>query len=181
MHDVHDQRLLTLVGCIRGIVLEFDGDARYLNAWADDPALLARPAREMIGCTIDDVLGAAIGAPFTAMVQRVYRTGDVEHLEYPLDLDTGRRWFFADIKRVEVHDGMTVVFFARDIYGLGRNQVARPQHQHVAGVGLRQAAQVGGGEQGPAVYGRRLPGPRRATLTRALIGLSPGIAAHRGD
>jgi PAS domain S-box-containing protein len=115
MHDVHDQRLLTLVGCIRGIVLEFDGDARYLNAWADDPALLARPAHEMIGRTIDDVLGPAIGAQFTAMVQRVYRSGTVEHLEYPLDLDTGRRWFFADIKRVEALGGMTVVFFARDI------------------------------------------------------------------
>src|SRR5262245_43566999 len=115
MHDVHDQRLLTLVGCIRGIVLEFDGDARYLNAWADDPALLARPAHEMIGRTIDDVLGPAIGAQFTAMVQRVYRSGAVEHLEYPLDLDTGRRWFFADIKRVEARGGMTVVFFARDI------------------------------------------------------------------
>ncbi len=110
-----DQRLMTLVGCIRGIVLELDGDARYVNAWADDPKLLARPAAEMIGRTIEDVLGPA-GAPFTAMVQRVYATGDVEHTEYPLDLPSGRRWFFADLKRVGSADlGMTVVFFARDI------------------------------------------------------------------
>jgi PAS domain S-box-containing protein len=115
MPDAHDQRLLTLVGCIHGIVLEFDADARYRNAWADDPALLARPPEDMVGKTIDEVLGPAVGAPFTAMVHRVYATGVVEHLEYPIDLDSGRRWFFADIKRVGTGDGMTVVFFARDI------------------------------------------------------------------
>jgi PAS domain S-box-containing protein len=115
MPDAHDQRLLTLVGCIRGIVLEFDAEARYRNAWADDPALLARPADEMLGKTIEDVLGSAVGAPFTAMVHRVYATGVVEHLEYPIELESGRRWFFADIKRVGTGDSMTVVFFARDI------------------------------------------------------------------
>ncbi|MDQ3335463.1 MAG: PAS domain-containing protein [Myxococcota bacterium] len=116
MHESQDKRLLTLAGCIRGLVLEFDCDARYLNAWADDPALLAMPAEEMIGKTIDEVLGPEAGAPFTAMVQRVYTTGAIEHLEYPIQLSDGRRWFFADIKRVGTTDtGMTVVFFARDI------------------------------------------------------------------
>ncbi|MBA2544886.1 MAG: PAS domain-containing protein, partial [Deltaproteobacteria bacterium] len=109
----HDQRLLTLVGCIRGIVLEFDGAVRYLNAWADDPALLAAPREAMIGKTIDEVLGSEAGAPFTAMVHRVFATGEIEHLEYPLDIDGCRRWFFADIKRVGTPP--TVVFFARDI------------------------------------------------------------------
>ncbi len=108
-----DQRLLTLVGCIRGIVLEFDGDARYLNAWADDPALLAAPREAMVGKTINEVLGSAAGAPFTTMVHRVFLTGEIEHLEYPLDIDGCRRWFFADIKRVGTPP--TVVFFARDI------------------------------------------------------------------
>ncbi|MBA3460337.1 MAG: PAS domain S-box protein [Deltaproteobacteria bacterium] len=107
--------MLTLVGCIRGIVLELDGNARYVNAWADDPALLARPPAEMIGRSIEDVLGPS-GAQFTAMVLRVFRTGEVEHLEYPLELEGGRRWFFADIKRVgAAESGFTVVFFARDI------------------------------------------------------------------
>ncbi|MBA3503454.1 MAG: ATP-binding protein [Myxococcota bacterium] len=116
MHESQDKRLLTLAGCIRGIVLEFDCDARYLNAWADDPALLAMSAEAMIGKTIDEVLGQEAGAPFTAMVQRVYTTGTMEHLEYPIELGGGRRWFFADIKRVGMTDtGMTVVFFARDI------------------------------------------------------------------
>jgi signal transduction histidine kinase/CheY-like chemotaxis protein len=114
--DAQDQRLMTLVGCIHGIVLEFDEHARYVNAWADDPALLAGPVETMIGRTIDEVLGAEHGAPFTAAVRRVYANGNLEQVEYPLDVDGGRRWFFADIKRVGTPEtGMTVVFFARDI------------------------------------------------------------------
>ncbi|MBA3456297.1 MAG: PAS domain S-box protein, partial [Deltaproteobacteria bacterium] len=109
-----DNRLLTLVGCIRGIVLELDADAHYVGAWADDPLLLALPPEQLIGRTIDEVLGEA-GAPFTAMVKRVYATGTVEHMEYPLTIDGVRRWFFADIKRVGQNDAMTVVFFGRDI------------------------------------------------------------------
>src|SRR5438552_13109639 len=58
-----DERLLALVGCIGGIVLEFDADARYLDAWADEPELLARPASGLRGRTIDEVLGPGIGAP----------------------------------------------------------------------------------------------------------------------
>lgn len=113
---VLDDRLLSLVGCIHGIVLEFDGQARYLNAWADDPTLLAQPPDEMIGRTINEVLGEVAGTPFTQMVLRVCATGVMEHLEYPLDLAGGRRWFFADVKRVENARGdQTIVFFARDI------------------------------------------------------------------
>jgi PAS domain S-box-containing protein len=115
MPDKDQDRLLALVGCIRGIALEFDADARYVNAWADDPALLARPASEMIGASIDEVLGPA-GAQFTAMVRRVFETGVIEHFEYPIELPAGPRWFFADIKRVDSESGQpTVVMFARDI------------------------------------------------------------------
>jgi PAS domain S-box-containing protein len=69
----------------------------------------------MIGASIDEILGPS-GAPFTAMVNRVFETGVIEHLEYPIDLATGRRWFFADVKRVDSASGQrTVVLFARDI------------------------------------------------------------------
>ncbi|MDB4998576.1 MAG: sensor histidine kinase [Myxococcaceae bacterium] len=111
----NDQRLLTLAGCIQGLVLEFDEHARYLNAWADDPALLAGSADAMIGRTIDAVLGPVVGAPFTAMVRRVFQSGTSEQIEYPLPLRGSVHWFSADVKRVGTSPNMTVVFFARDI------------------------------------------------------------------
>jgi signal transduction histidine kinase/CheY-like chemotaxis protein len=110
-----DQRLLTLAGCIQGLVLEFDEQARYLNAWTDDPALLAGSAEAMVGRTIDAVLGPVVGAPFTAMVRRVFQSGVTEQLEYPLPLHGTVHWFSADVKRVGASPNMTVVFFARDI------------------------------------------------------------------
>ncbi|MDQ3364471.1 MAG: ATP-binding protein [Myxococcota bacterium] len=112
----NDQRLLTLVGCIGGIVLEFDEHVRYVNAWADDPNLLAMPAQALIGQTINEVLGEVAGERFTTIIQRVFASGEVDRLEYPIDLQSGRRWFFADVKRVGTAEtGMTVVLFARDI------------------------------------------------------------------
>jgi signal transduction histidine kinase/CheY-like chemotaxis protein len=110
-----DQRLLTLVGCIQGLVLELDEEVRYINAWADDPALLAAPREELIGKTIDEALGPVAGPPFTAVVRRVFATGVTEHLDYSLEVRGRVRWFFGDIKRVPTGAGWTVVFFARDI------------------------------------------------------------------
>ncbi len=122
--EVEDQRLLTLVGCIRGLVLELDGEARYLNAWADDPALLAKPHEQTIGHTINEVLGEAAGAVFTAVVKRVFATGETEHIEYPLETDGVVRWFFADVKRVNSRSAHTVVMFAREITERKRGEEA---------------------------------------------------------
>lgn len=116
INDAGDQRLQALVGCIHGIVMEWDRDARYLNVWFDDPALLAVPREQAIGRTIDEVLGPQAGPMFTAIVQRVFDTGVTEHLEYPImTAQGGLRWFFCDIRKVPAGDDHTVVAFARDI------------------------------------------------------------------
>ena len=146
-----EQRLLALVGCIRGLVLELDGDARYVNAWADDPALLARPTPELIGKTIDEVLGPA-GAVFTAMVKRVYATGTMEHIEYALDVPGGRRWFLADVKRVGTEaSAMTVVFLARDITDRRTAEEALARSDRLAALGTL-AAGVGHEINNPLSY-----------------------------
>ena len=105
INDAGDQRLQALVGCIHGIVMEWDRDARYLNVWFDDPALLAVPREQAIGRTIDEVLGPQAGPMFTAIVQRVFDTGVTEHLEYPImTAQGGLRWFFCDIRKVPAGD-----------------------------------------------------------------------------
>jgi len=77
-----------------GILFEVDRDARYLAVWTGDPALLARPADEIVGLTIADVLGPE-GAPFHGMVHTVFDTGQPVTTEYTIDVQAGRRTFSA--------------------------------------------------------------------------------------
>jgi CheY-like chemotaxis protein len=142
-------RLLALIGCVHGVVLELDGDARYLNAWADDLSLLARPPAELIGRTIDDVLGKAIGGPFTASVKRVYATGRGESFEYELELPAGHRWFLADVRRVGAP--ATVVLFARDVTERKALQARIAHNERLASIGVL-AARVGHEINNPLTY-----------------------------
>ena len=111
-----DGQLTAIAGCIRGLIFELDHELRFLHAWADEPALLARPPEQLVGRTIDEALGPEAGAPFTALVRRVFATGESEHIEYVLDVQSGKRWFSGGAKRVDAPGGgTTVVFVAHDV------------------------------------------------------------------
>lgn len=111
-----DSRLRVLLGCTKGIVFELDRDVRYLGAWTHDEALLARPSHELIGRTIDEVLGPT-GHPFTQAVNRVFDSGRPEVLDYELMVQGGRRCFVADILLSPQIPGRdpTVVSLIRDV------------------------------------------------------------------
>ncbi len=111
-----ENRLMVLLGCTKGIVFEFDKNARYVNVWTHDDSLLAKPRAELIGQTIDSVLGKA-GAKFTEIIQRVFRTGVAETFEYELAVQGGRCWFSADVVIAPNVPGneRTVVYLVRDV------------------------------------------------------------------
>ena len=92
-----ESRLRAILGCTKGIVFEFDRDARYLNLWTHDEELLVRPRGELLGHTITEIFGEEGGRLFTDAVRRVYDTGVSETLEYELVVRGGRRWFVADV------------------------------------------------------------------------------------
>jgi PAS domain-containing protein len=92
------------------LILELDAKARCLHAWALEPSLLFHQPGQLAWRTIDEVLGPMVGVSFVDVVKRVHETGAVEHVEYPVDLPCGRRWFFADVKRAAPD---RVMFFAR--------------------------------------------------------------------
>jgi two-component system, cell cycle sensor histidine kinase and response regulator CckA len=112
-----ENRLRVILGCTKGIVFEFDRDARYLDVWTHDVALLARPREEMIGRTINEVLGASIGLPLTSAIRRVFDCGVSETIEYELRVPGGARWFVADVVVAPPVPGRepSVVFLVRDI------------------------------------------------------------------
>jgi PAS domain S-box-containing protein len=107
-----ESRLRVLLGCTKGIVFEFDANARYLNIWTDDDNLLARPRHELLGKTINEALGIEQGQRFTEAIARVSLTGKAESFEYPLDVQGGHRYFSADVVRSPTG---SVVYLVRDI------------------------------------------------------------------
>ena len=115
MGSVNHERLLSLIGCIRGAVLELDGNGVYLNAWVDDPELLVAPVEQIIGKTVIDLLGPVTGAALLERVRRVYATGIPERYEYPLVIRGKPTWFMSDFKRVTAEGGHTVLLFRHDI------------------------------------------------------------------
>src|SRR5687767_4714448 len=85
-------RLEILTAFMGGIVFEVDRDARYLEVWTGNSQLLARPAEELYGKTITEVLGPE-HVRFEAVIRRVMDTGLPETVEYSLDVPAGRRAF----------------------------------------------------------------------------------------
>jgi PAS domain S-box-containing protein len=111
-----EARLRVLLGCTKGIVFEFDHEARYLAAWTHDEGLLARPRAELTGRTIIEVLGEREGRRFTDAVQRVHATGRPETIEYQLEVQGGRRWFVADVVASPgTGSERTVVYLVREV------------------------------------------------------------------
>jgi two-component system, cell cycle sensor histidine kinase and response regulator CckA len=110
-----DHRLEALLGCTKGLVFELDRDGRYLNVWTRDESLLTRPMAELVGRTIDEVLGAS-GRMFIHAIRRVFDTGEPETLEYELHVKGERHWFIADVVVSPTLDkARTVIALVRDI------------------------------------------------------------------
>jgi PAS domain S-box-containing protein len=112
-----DQRFRALLGCASGAVFELDGEGRYLNIWASDEQLLARPAAELRGRKMDEVLPAEGAKHFLERIQRVLSTGAKEGFDYSLEVRGGRRWFWGDVVPLPAVGGKpaTVAFMVRDI------------------------------------------------------------------
>jgi PAS domain S-box-containing protein len=95
-----NRQLSALVGSLDDIVFEFDEACRYVNVWAADERLLAKPRAALIGKTIVDVLGEEAGRPFENAIAKVLALGVPETLEYRLESLDGPHWFSARISAI---------------------------------------------------------------------------------
>jgi len=95
-----ERQFKAIVDAVNDIVLELDGDGRYLNIWASDESKLARPRAELLGKRIDEVLRPDEAGRLAEPLRRVLHTGVPETLEYPLSLADGTHWFLGRLTRL---------------------------------------------------------------------------------
>src|ERR1041384_4880928 len=136
------RRLDLLSAFTTGIVCEFDGECRYRDVWATAERLLAMPANELIGRTIADALGEAVGRPLMDATARVYRTGVPETREYVLTLGVGERTFQSTIIRIrgdEEGETFRAAALIRDITEQRAIERKLAEAERLAGLGLLAA------------------------------------------
>lgn len=112
-----EARLQAMVGAIDEIVFEFDGTGMIRNVWTTNEAALARPKKELLGSSLERVLGKEVARPFVETVGRVIATGKGESIEYSIPIGTEVRWFLGRVSPIQSPDGAakTVCVTARDI------------------------------------------------------------------
>ena len=89
-----EARQRALLNAMPDLMIRTGRDGTYLDIQGD-PSGLARPAEELIGRTIWDVLPTETAARLMEIVQRTLDTGISQTVEYQLDLDGERRDFEA--------------------------------------------------------------------------------------
>jgi len=82
-----------LLDAIPDLMFRVTRDGTYLDVRADDPSGLLRPAEDLIGCNVRDVLPPMIADAVLACIERALETGAMSSLEYELVLDGVARCF----------------------------------------------------------------------------------------
>ncbi|HMD96451.1 MAG TPA: PAS domain S-box protein [Terriglobia bacterium] len=134
-----EAQLDALVRSLDDIVFEFDAEGTYLNVWAGDESLLARPKAELIGHRISEVLGEASGLRYIELFKRVLARGRPEDCEYRLEVLGGVRWFLGRISPISAADGSykSVCMLSRDITERKRAEEELEKAKEAAEAGSR--------------------------------------------
>lgn len=124
-----------------------------MRVWTGEPALLARPASELLGRKVSDVIEGPMGARFHELFRNVYDTGNPQSLEYSLDVRAGRRTFSCEARAHESRSGggRTVTLLVRDVTAAKELEGKLVQAERLAALGLL-AASVGHEIRQPLAY-----------------------------
>ncbi|PQV63162.1 PAS domain S-box-containing protein/diguanylate cyclase (GGDEF) domain-containing protein [Abditibacterium utsteinense] len=104
--------LQALLSTINDAIFVLDSAGRYRKIVANDPTLLFRPDAELIGRSIDEVIGGEQGQQLCDVVRDVLTTSSPRRLEYSLSIDGKINWFFACVTPLSPD---TVLWVARDM------------------------------------------------------------------
>ncbi len=110
-------RLRLLTAHTQGILFELDSQARFVRVWTSDPKLLARPEQEILGRTVIEALGPALGRRHHEAALATVESGESARYQYELDVPGGNRHFACESVAVPApsDNKRHAVFWIRDI------------------------------------------------------------------
>jgi PAS domain S-box-containing protein len=88
-----EAELRAVFGAMDDVIFVLDWEGRYLKVAPTHPSLLYRPADELAGKTLHEVLPLAQAGTILGGIRRVLDTGRREAVEYDLDIGSRQVWF----------------------------------------------------------------------------------------
>jgi len=107
-----EAELRALFASMQDVVIVYDFDGRYIEIAPTNPANLYRPAEEMLGKTVHEVLPKEQADYNIAMIRESIQTGKVINGEYALKVGDKETWFAASTSRLSE---TTAILVAHDI------------------------------------------------------------------
>ncbi|MBL8142266.1 MAG: PAS domain-containing protein [Acidobacteria bacterium] len=105
-------RLRAMLGAVPDLIVVNRRDGTYVDVRASRDDLLVWPVDDVIGRRIADVLPADAARERMAMLERACETGQMQELQYELDVDGARRTFEARVVPTSDDEVITII---RDI------------------------------------------------------------------
>ncbi len=105
--------LRALLAAMTDVVLVLDADGRYVRIAPTNPALLYRPAPELLGKTLDEVFPPERAREFLSAVRQALATRASVALDYSLPIGGAEVWFSATFSPMAEQNAVAVV--ARDV------------------------------------------------------------------
>jgi len=109
--EASEVRARAILDAIPDLVLRHAGDGTLLDAKAGDPRDLYRPAVEIIGRNMNEFMPPEVAAPGQEAFTRALQTGEVQFLNFVLEMPHGTQHYEARI----VPSGNELISFVRNV------------------------------------------------------------------
>ncbi len=107
-----EERIRSILQIIPDIIIELNAEGEYLAVHTAADELLIKSRQEMIGNKISDIMPSESAEVFLQGLRRAIRTGNLQSVEYELQVQAGKRYFEA---RLVAQGRERALAFIRDI------------------------------------------------------------------
>ena len=92
-----ERQLLTVLSNLPDLLMVIDRSGKYRQIYTADESMLVRPAEELLGKRVPEVMPARDAATGMAIIEKVIATRQSVETEYELDVQGNRIWFSAKV------------------------------------------------------------------------------------